>query len=131
MSDTQLPLALVVDDDAAARRMMRRALERRGYRVIERTDGASGLAALSDERPDIVLLDLRMPGELSGIDATRMAKADPVIRHIPIVIVSASVHADARQLTDESGCDGFVEKPVDFALLEQEMSRVLGGSHER
>ena len=66
-----------------------------------------------------------MPGELSGIDVTRRAKADESLRTIPIVIVSASVHADARQLTEASGCDAFVEKPVDFAVLEQAMQELL------
>lgn len=116
---------LVVDDDAAARRMMRRGLERRGYQVLERSDGASGLAAIASERPAIVLLDLRMPGELSGIDVARRAKADPQLRNVPIIIVSASVHHDARELVDSSGCDAFVEKPVDFALLEATMARLL------
>lgn len=126
MSDADAPSrVLVIDDDDAARRMMRRMLERRGYEVIERSDGASGLRAITDERPDIVLLDLRMPGELSGIDVTRRVKADPALQEIPIVIVSASVHADARELTETSGCDAFVDKPVDFPALDQAMNRLL------
>ena len=116
---------LVVEDDPNARRMMRRALERRGYTVIDRDNGADGLEAIHAERPDIVLLDLRMPGELSGLAVTRRAKSDPSTAGIPIVIVSASVHADARQLTESSGCDAFVEKPVDFDLLEQTMQGLL------
>lgn len=116
---------LVVDDDDAARRMMRRALERRGFEVSERSNGADGLEAIRSEQPDMVLLDLRMPGSISGIDVTREAKADPATASIPIVIVSASVHADARQLTEMSGCDAFVEKPVDFAVLDATMRQLL------
>ncbi|MCW2920795.1 MAG: histidine kinase [Thermoleophilia bacterium] len=115
------PRLVLVDDDAAARRMMRRVLERRGYLVDEAADGRTGLDMIRADAPAAVLLDLRMPGELSGIDVAAKLRADPATAPIPIIVVSASTHLDARGLVEEVGCDAFIEKPVDF----DELDRVL------
>lgn len=128
MADPHAPLLLVVDDDDAARRMMRRLLERRGFRVIDADNGASGLSMARVELPACVLLDLRMPGELSGLDVARELRADAATARIPVVIVSASTHLDARELVDQVGCDAFLEKPVDFDELEATLARVLSAS---
>jgi two-component system phosphate regulon response regulator PhoB len=117
-------LILVIDDDDAARRMMRRALERKGHVVEEASSGAAGMKRMVELGPDVVLLDLRMPGELSGLDVARKASADPATHTIPIIIVSASAHESMREITRELGCAGFVEKPVDFAELHNAIARV-------
>lgn len=120
-----VPRLVLVDDDAAARRMMRRVLERRGYAVVDAADGRSGLDLVRSERPDGVLLDLRMPGELSGIDVARELRADDATAQIPIIVVSASTHLDARSLVEQVGCDAFVEKPVDFDELERVLAEFI------
>jgi len=122
---TPSPTILVIDDDDAARRMMRRALERRGYAVLDASSGAAGLASIRADRPDLVLLDLRMPGTMSGLDVATAAKGDPDVCDIPIIIVSASVHTDARTLTTETGCEDFIEKPVDFTYLDERIKLQL------
>lgn len=119
------PRIVLVDDDHAARRMLRRVLERRSHEVLEAADGEQGLALVRSERPDIAMLDLRMPGALSGIDVARAIRADPSIASTPIIVVSASTHLDARQLVEQVGCNAFVEKPVDFDELELAIARVL------
>ena len=117
---------VLVDDDHAARRMMRRLLERRGHEIVDAEDGRSGLELVRAELPDVVLLDLRMPGELSGFDVARELRADATTREIPIIVVSASTHLDARELVEQVGCDAFVEKPVDFDQLDATLEQVLG-----
>jgi two-component system cell cycle response regulator DivK len=119
------PRLVLVDDDAAARRMMRRVLERRGYAVDEAPDGRSGLELVRADAPAAVLLDLRMPGELSGIDVAAKLRADAATASIPIVVVSASTHLDARGLVEAVGCDAFVEKPVDFDELERVLAELI------
>ncbi|MBC7643971.1 MAG: response regulator [Thermoleophilia bacterium] len=116
---------LVIDDDDAARRMMRRALERRGYTVLDADSGTAGIACITADRPDLVLLDLRMPGTMSGLDVAAAAKGDPAVRDIPIIIVSASVHTDARELVLQTGCEDFAEKPVDFDYLDERIKLQL------
>ena len=124
MSGSRRHLVLV-DDDDAARRMMRRVLERRGYAVVDASDGRSGLELVRRELPDGVLLDLRMPGELSGIDVARELRADEATAKIPIIVVSASTHLDARTLVEQVGCDAFVEKPVDFDELDRVLAEFI------
>lgn len=116
---------LLIDDDAAARRMMRRLLERRGYSVDEAADGRSGLDAALADPPAAVLLDLRMPGELSGFDVARLLRDDERTATLPIIVVSASTLLDARGLAEEIGCDAFVEKPVDFDELDATLERIV------
>lgn len=116
---------LLVDDDDAARRMMRRVLERRGYEVDEVSNGRAGVDAVRANAPAAVLLDLRMPGELSGVDVARELRGDPATAKVPIIVVSASTHLDARSLVQEVGCDAFVEKPVDFDELERTLAELI------
>jgi CheY-like chemotaxis protein len=116
----------LVDDDHAARRMLRRVLERLGHEVLEASDGAAGLELVRAEHPDVLLLDLRMPGEHSGFDVARELRSDPATASIPIVVVSASTHLEARELVEQVGCDAFVEKPVDFDELERVIAQLVG-----
>jgi CheY-like chemotaxis protein len=116
---------VVVDDDDSGRRMLRRALERKGYAVLEASNGRAGLDLIRERLPDAALLDLRMPGELSGFDVARMLRDDPELSAMPTVVVSASVQTDAHTLARELGVAGFVEKPVDFAELYATLDRLL------
>lgn len=116
---------MLIDDDDAARRMMRRVLERRGYAVEDVDNGRAGLDRVREEHPAGVLLDLRMPGELSGFDVARELKADPTTRDVPIIVVSASTHLDARSMVEQVGCDAFVEKPVDFDELDRVLDELI------
>ena len=119
------PRLVLVDEDAAARRMMRRVLERRGYVVLEAAHGRSGLELVRSELPAAVLLDLRMPGELSGVDVATRLRSDPATAAVPIIVVSASTHLDARTLVEQVDCDAFVEKPVDFDELERVLAELI------
>lgn len=116
---------LLIDDDDAARRMMRRVLERRGYVVDECSDGRSGLDHALADVPDGILLDLRMPGELSGFDVARELRSADATVAVPIIVVSASTHMDARELVEQVGCDAFIEKPVDFDELDRVLAEFL------
>jgi CheY-like chemotaxis protein len=121
-------LILIIDDDDAARRMVRRFLSRRGYSIVEADNGRAGVTAARQSRPDIVLLDLRMPGELSGFDVAKEMREDELLRTIPILVVSASAHFDAKERTRLAGCRAFIEKPVDFDELLHHIALNLAGS---
>lgn len=117
--------AIVVDDDHAARRMMRRLLERHGWDVAEAANGADGLELVRSARPDVAVLDLRMPGELSGLDVVRKVRCDADLDGIRVVIVTASASSDARSQAIEAGCDAFLDKPVDFDELYDTLDRLV------
>jgi CheY-like chemotaxis protein len=109
------PRILVVDDTPETRRLMRRVLERSQISVIEAASGEAGLAAIRRERPDAVVLDLRLPG-MSGFDVARAVRADPDpgIAEIPLLACSASVQAEVRREALDAGCDAFEGKPIDI-----------------
>jgi CheY-like chemotaxis protein len=117
---------VLVDDDAAARRMMRRVVERLGYVVHDASDGRAGVNLVRAVQPAAVLLDLRMPGELSGVAVAAELRGDESTSAIPIIVVSASTHADAKSVVREVGCDAFIEKPVDFDELAVVLARYVG-----
>lgn len=76
---------VIVDDDDAGRRMLRRALERKGYSIAEASDGEAGLELIRATLPAAALLDLRMPGRFSGFDVIRQLHADAATADIPLI----------------------------------------------
>lgn len=101
---------LVVDDQSDIRRLLRIALMR-DFQIVEAEDASSALEIVRKTPPDLVLLDIMMPGHLDGLDALRAIKADPATRHIPVAMITARGQlAD----TDEAtllGADGYFVKP--------------------
>lgn len=118
------PLVLVVDDTPETRRLMRRILERDGIRVLEAESGEAALHAIATDRPDLVVLDLRMPG-ISGQEVARRVRAhgDPAIAATLLLACSASVQPEVRADALEAGCDDFQGKPLDVATFA---SRIRG-----
>jgi adenylate cyclase len=114
------PLILVVDDVADNVEILQLRLESQGYEVIAAADGEAALAAIRDQLPDLVLLDIMMP-KLDGIGAVKAMKADPSLPFIPVILVTA--RADAKDVVAglEAGADDYLTKPVDQAAL---MARV-------
>ncbi len=101
---------LVVDDDHEVVRLMRGYLEQSGYEVLVAYNGQTAMHMIRRERPDLVLLDLMLP-DLDGWDITRSVRADPVLKHTPIIVLTARV-TDADKIVGlELGADDYVTKP--------------------
>jgi two-component system alkaline phosphatase synthesis response regulator PhoP len=101
---------LVVDDDHEVVRLMRGYLEQSGYEVLVAYNGETAMHMLRRERPDLVLLDLMLP-DLDGWDITRSVRADPILKHTPIIVLTARV-TDADKIVGlELGADDYVTKP--------------------
>jgi CheY-like chemotaxis protein len=111
---TVRPLVLVVDDVADTRRLMRRVLERASLRVAEAATGEAALSTIRRDRPDAVVLDLRLPG-MSGFDVARAVRADAseAVAGTPILACSASVQPEVKREALDAGCDAFEGKPFD------------------
>jgi putative two-component system response regulator len=107
---------LVVDDLAKNTEMLQRALERKGYQVRTAHDGASALDVLAAEAPDIVLLDILMPG-MDGFEVCRRIKANPATRLTPVVLVTGLGAREDRIRGIEAGADDFLTKPPALAEL--------------
>lgn len=111
---------LIADDDLSARRLLRRVLEGAGYRVEEAHDGTSALAALDRETPDLMVLDIHMPGT-DGIALCRVVKHNPATSLMPIIHITGSTSRDERLEALAAGSDDFVGKPFD---IEELLTRV-------
>jgi PAS domain S-box-containing protein len=116
--------ALVVDDHSVNRRTMTGMLESLGVRTICASSGAEGIEMARKHRPDIVLMDLRMPG-MDGLEATRRLKADEATRAIPVIAVTASPFPEARERAREAGCVDFLAKPLRTAELVRTFATLL------
>lgn len=101
---------LIVDDEASIRDMLVFSLSRVKMEALTANDATSALAIISDNRPDIILLDWMMPG-ISGIDLARRLRADPTTRDLPIIMLTARSTENDRVNGLETGCDDYIVKP--------------------
>ncbi len=116
---------LYIEDNDDNVYMLKMRLELLGeYEVLAAEDGEKGCEMALSERPDIILMDLEMPG-VDGWEATRRLKASPQTREIPIIALSAHALAGAREKAMAAGCDEFDTKPIEFERLVGTMRRVL------
>jgi len=113
---------LVVDDKEDNRVLVRKVLKLRGYEIIEAETGEDAVSMAQTELPDLILMDVRMPGEFDGLEATRRIKALPQLAHIPILAMTASVRPEDKQRALDEGCSGFVRKPIDIDELPKEVT---------
>jgi CheY-like chemotaxis protein len=124
-NETAAPLkVLVVEDFEDTRSLMRLELEKRGFRVIEATDGEQGVEAATRERPDIIIMDIGLP-VMDGIEATRRIRADNSMRDVLIVALTAHHETEYRAQALAAGCDAYLTKPVDFDWLIDLLGRLL------
>lgn len=117
---------LVVDDDPEIVAMLSTRLSKRGYKVSTASDGNKAIELAKRERPDIVLLDVMMPGK-SGWEVARALKQDPVTQDSKIVMVSAIGEKTNEITAPIYGADAHVDKPFEFETLERVIASLLPG----
>ncbi len=115
---------LYVEDNEDNVYMLTRRLRRNGHEVIVAADGEQGLAMARAEAPALILMDLRLPA-MDGWEATRLLKATPETRDIPIIALSAHVMAGDKEKALAAGCDDYETKPIDFTRLLAKMAALL------
>lgn len=101
---------LVIEDTPDNRQIIRDLLVSSGYEVIEAADGGAGVAIAAEVKPDLILMDIQLP-VLDGYEATRRIKANPDLKHIPIIAVTSYALSGDEAKTRAAGCDGYVAKP--------------------
>jgi CheY-like chemotaxis protein len=109
---------LVVDDNPVNLKLVRVLLAREGYNVRGAADAEEALDLLKDFSPDLILMDIQLPG-IDGLELTRRLKADPATRRITIVALTAYAMKGDHQKVLEAGCDGYIPKPIDTRTLPQ------------
>ncbi|HQR17585.1 MAG TPA: response regulator [Gemmatimonadales bacterium] len=118
---------LLVEDNELNRDMLSRRLTRRGYTVVVAEDGEQALDLAHSERPDLVLMDMSLPG-IDGWEATRRLRADPGIAGIRVIALTAHAMAGDRERALEAGCNDYDTKPVEMDRLLQKIATQLGAS---
>ena len=122
--DEEQATILVVDDNSDNVEILRAYLESRGYTVAEAKDGRTALARMEELRPDLVLLDVMMPG-MDGWEVCRVIKQHPDLGDTKVVMVTAKGGFEDKFEGLRSGADDYVVKPVDFKELMEKVSRNL------
>ena len=117
---------LVVEDNRDNRELLVKVLKRKGYTVLEAESGEEALALAEAEAPDLILMDLNLCG-MDGFEATRRLKADPRLRRVPVVAITAYAMVGDRERALEAGCDGYIPKPVDVRRLPEQVAEYLEG----
>ncbi len=115
---------LIVEDNEMNREMLSRRLARKGYEVLIAVDGEKGIEVARAQAPDLILMDMSLP-VVDGWEATRRIKADAVLKHIPIIALTAHAMANDREKALEAGCDDYDTKPIELPRLLAKMDALL------
>jgi two-component system, cell cycle response regulator DivK len=113
-------LVLLVEDNEVNAYLARYVLEQAGFEVEWVGDGQQALAAAAARRPDVILMDMRMP-VLDGYEATRRLKADPALCEVPVLAMSAQALPEERARALAAGCAAHLDKPIDVATLADQV----------
>jgi len=117
-------IVLIVEDNELNRDMLSRRLMRRGFATVLAVDGVEALTLAQSKQPDVILMDLSLPG-MSGIDATRLLRANTLTSKIPIIALTAHASGSDRDDALQAGCDDYDTKPVDMATLVEKLEFIL------
>ena len=115
---------LVIEDQALNRKVVRIVLQSKGYTVVEATDAAEAIASLKDTIPQLILMDIALPGQ-SGEDLTRRIKANLAWVDIPIIALTAAAMSGDRERILKAGCDDYLSKPIDINILVERVETHL------
>lgn len=115
---------LIVEDNEKNMKLARDVLQARGYVTLEAVTGEDGVRMAIEKKPDLVLMDIQLPG-INGIEALRQVRADPDCARIPIVAFTASVMSADRSQITAAGFDGFLGKPINLKEFLDTVKQVL------
>jgi chemosensory pili system protein ChpA (sensor histidine kinase/response regulator) len=121
----QAPLVMVVDDSLTVRKITGRLLTREGYRMETAKDGVDALEKMHDMTPDLVLLDVEMP-RMDGFELARVMRGDPVLKHVPIIMITSRTAEKHRNHALEIGVNMYMGKPYQEAVLLDHITQLLG-----
>jgi len=120
---------LVVEDNERNLKLLRDVLEYAGYDVRVARTGEDGVTLAVKEPPDLVLMDLQLPG-IDGMEALRQLRESPRTANIPVVAVTAQAMKQDRERALDAGFDGYVEKPISVRAFPDQVRRFLSGGEE-
>ena len=117
---------LIVEDNEKNMKLVRDILRHQGHATLEAVNGLDGVRLAEEEHPDLVLMDIQLPG-MNGIDALGVLRKDPTTASIPVIAVTASVMQQDRKLITEAGFDGYIGKPINLKEFLSTVQQMLRG----
>jgi len=115
---------LYVEDNFQNKRLVRKILAARGFEVLEAEDGLTGVEVATNELPDLILMDISLPG-IDGVEATQRIKAHPSTMAIPVIALTANAMRGDRERFIAAGCDEYLPKPISTMDLISMINRFL------
>lgn len=119
-----MPTILIVEDNPANLKLARVVLEKAGHVVLEAMDAEAGLALAREKRPDLILMDIQLPG-MDGLTATMELKRDPATAAIPVLALTAHAMKGDEEKMLAAGCDGYLAKPFHYQELLARVAALL------
>ena len=120
---------LNVEDTPENRHLVRRILESQGYRVIDAVNALDGIEKAVEINPDLILMDINLP-DLDGFTAVTRIRSFPHLKVVPILALTARTVSDDRERARAIGCDGYLNKPIDFDELIAAVARHISTGHQ-
>lgn len=117
-------LVLYVEDNFENKLFVRRVIESMGHEMLEAETGLDSLVIATEKVPDLILMDVNIPG-MDGLETTARMKQNPHLAHIPIIALTANAMKGDRERCLAAGCDGYMQKPVGVSDLRREISRYV------
>ncbi|MCG5237312.1 MULTISPECIES: response regulator [Xanthobacter] len=117
---------MIVEDNELNMKLFHDLLEAHGYRTVETRSGVEAVELARAHRPDLIIMDIQLP-EISGLDVTRKLKADPELRAIPVVAVTAFAMKGDEERIRAGGCEAYLSKPISVAKFLQTVRQFAGG----
>lgn len=116
---------LIVEDNELNMKLFNDLLQANGYVTIQTRDGRDAFDLVRNHRPDLILMDIQLP-EISGLEVTKMLKADPDLKSIPVVAVTAFAMKGDEEKIREGGCEGYIAKPISVVNFLQVVAKFIG-----
>lgn len=120
---------LYIEDDQPIRCLIGRILDRSGYQFLQAEDGEEGVEMATREHPDLILLDIHLPGGMSGVEVATQLRSSVATMNIPIIAITADTVVHNRNSVIDSGCDDYISKPFDREFLMATINRHLSAAN--
>ena len=120
---------LIVEDNEKNMKLARDVLQAKGYKTLEAVSGEDGVRLAKEKKPDLVLMDIQLPG-INGIEAFKQLRADSKTARIPVIALTASVTPTDRSAISAAGFDAFVSKPINLREFIDTVKRLVDGGRK-
>lgn len=120
---------LIVEDNELNMKLFNDLLEAHGFETVQTRNGNDVVKMAMEHMPDLILMDIQLP-EISGLDITRLLKRDDMLRHIPVIAVTAFAMKGDEEKIREGGCEGYISKPIDVMSFVATVRKIIGEEAE-